>query len=238
MERNSISIEIPEPLQLATFVERQKRFIVVAKIGTEKVRTFLSHTGRLSSLLVPGATLVLNHVTPQRDSQLRFNVVAVFDGKIPVVVDTRLPNRLVLEGLKRGAFEEFANTDEVKAEVPALDRRIDFLLFGPQGTTYLEVKSCTFVERGIAFFPDAPSVRGTEQLRVLATLHSRGMRCAVLFLVARPDVSRFRPNRAIDPIFSEQLGRAHREGVRILAFSSSLMGNQFVIGKRLKLEIR
>ena len=51
----------------------------------------------------------------------------------------------------------------VKQELTVGKHRFDFLLEDSEGSPfYLEVKSVTFVENGIAKFPDAVTARGTR----------------------------------------------------------------------------
>ncbi|MBS7637348.1 DNA/RNA nuclease SfsA, partial [Candidatus Bathyarchaeota archaeon] len=58
---------------------------------------------------------------------------------------------------------------------------------------FLEVKSCTLVENGVALFPDAPTSRGERHMKTLIKALEFG-RAAVLFLVQRGDAEVFRPN--------------------------------------------
>ena len=75
----------------------------------------------------------------------------------------------------------------------------------------------TLVERGVALFPDAPTVRGRRHLNELAEIAAGGERAMLLFVVQRADARRVAPARAIDPAFAEALTEARRAGVLLRA---------------------
>ena len=119
--------------------------------------------------------------------------------------------------LERGALEELAGWSYVRREVPFGDSRLDFLMEGEDGRTlYIEAKSVTLVEDGVALFPDAVTARGARHLEELIRATEEGHEAAVLFVLQRPDAERIVAARAIDPVFSETLARAEAAGVRIL----------------------
>jgi len=227
-------VTIPGQILRARFAKRKKRFVVVAEMRTGSVRAFLSHTGRLTRLLTPGAELLLVRLPRREGTSFVYNVVAAWDGDTPVVIDTRLPNKLIRQALEKGLIGGLPAYEELRTEAPLLGRRIDFVLMARHALTYLEVKSCTMSEDDVALFPDAPSIRSTQQLQVLARALSKGARCFVLFLATRPDVSYFKPNQDIDPQFSKALRAARRRGLRVLAYSSYIDRHRFCLGEQLQ----
>jgi sugar fermentation stimulation protein A len=80
---------------------------------------------------------------------------------------------------------------------------------------YLEVKSVTLVEDGVAMFPDAVTERGTRHMTALSELVKSGNDAGVLFVCQRSDVNSFRPQCERDPKFAESLKSAEKTGVRI-----------------------
>ncbi|GAB4363610.1 MAG: hypothetical protein Kow009_00120 [Spirochaetales bacterium] len=72
---------------------------------------------------------------------------------------------------------------------------------------FLEVKSCTLVEYGVAMFPDAPSTRAVRHLRELADAARAGYRAHVIFILAHGPVERFIPNLHTDPGFAATLSQ-------------------------------
>jgi sugar fermentation stimulation protein A len=100
--------------------------------------------------------------------------------------------------------------------------RIDFVLNDREGRpVYVEVKSCTHVERGVAKFPDRPTERGKRHLKLLTELAARGDHCCIVFIIQRPDARRFRPFRAVDPAFADLLKYAQKAGVGIKVMTTN-----------------
>jgi sugar fermentation stimulation protein A len=77
----------------------------------------------------------------------------------------------------------------------------------------LEVKSCTLVKANTALFPDAPTQRGREQIKILINAVKEGFSAMILFVVQREDASNFRPNEEIDPLFVKHLNQGLSQGL-------------------------
>ena len=134
-----------------------------------------------------------------------------------VSVNTTLPNRLVRRALEEEALAEFRGWRLVRHEVPFGASRLDFLLEGEGGRKlYVEAKSVTLVDQGVARFPDAVTARGARHVEELIHAVESGHEAAVLFVLQRPDASRIVAARDIDPVFSDTLARAASAGVRVL----------------------
>lgn len=190
----------------------------------------LPDPGRLEELLVPGARMGLRPEPPSPTRKTRWTAILVEaprdrpegkpgpDGRGGwVSVDTAMPNRLVRRALTVGSLEELAGWTLVRHEIPWRDSRLDFLLEDSGGRRlYVEAKSVTLVEDGVALFPDAVTARGARHLEELIHIVEEGHEAAVLFVLQRPDASRIVAARAIDPVFSETLARAEEAGVRVL----------------------
>jgi len=89
-----------------------------------------------------------------------------------------------------------------RAEVQVGQSRFDFLLKRGGRPFYLEVKSCTFVGRSIAMFPDAVTARGKRHMEELAAMSRRGIACGILFLVHWPHARFFLPDYHTDLEFA------------------------------------
>lgn len=213
-------------LEEARFLERPNRFLVRADLRGTVVPAHLPNPGRLRELLRPGAKLYLRP-QPAGHRKTAYDAVAVRTGGVLVSVDTRLPNRAVRRALEARTLPAFAAYTRVRPEVPLGASRIDFLLRNGEAC-YLEVKSVTLVEGGVALFPDAPTGRGRRHVEELTKTVEAGHRAAILFLVQRPDARRFRPHDATDPAFGDALRRAEGRGVEIHAFRSRFDGEDLV----------
>ena len=134
-----------------------------------------------------------------------------------VSVDARLPNRLFADAVAEGELKEF-DYPEIDIEVGLGKSRIDLRLSRDREICWVETKSVTLVEEGVAKFPDAPTERGRRHLLELVEAIKNGVRAAVVFVIQRQDAQRFMPNTAIDPEFSTVLARVVAAGVEVKAY--------------------
>lgn len=181
----------------------------------------LADPGRLTELLLPGVRMGLRPETPSESRKTSWTAMLVEaledDAGEWVSVNTTLPNRLVRKALEVGALPEFDGWRLERREVVFGGSRLDFLLTDVNARKlYVEAKSVTLVEDGVALFPDAVTARGSRHVEELVRAVEEGHEAAVLFILQRPDASRIVAAHAIDPHFSEALARAKCAGVRIL----------------------
>lgn len=221
-ERTRTWIPIPGKLQEAVFVERPNRFLVRCRpLGQdEPVDAHLADPGRLRELLIPGVRIWLLPASgAKRKTRWTALLVESPDRRGLISVDTRIPNRLIGHALAQSAIEEFEEWELRRAEATLGRSRIDFLLGREDGRQLaLEVKSVTLVEGGVGLFPDAVTARGARHARELAHLAQQdGWSAAILFVIQREDVRRFRAARELDPVFADALDEARARGVRIVA---------------------
>ena len=210
------------PLIPATYLRRPNRFVVEAKLKSgEIVPTHLADPGRLRELLLPGAELRLRPVPDDNPRKTRYTVALVRSQDAPnrwVSVDTSLPNRLAGELLEGNGVSGIRPCTSLRREVTCGKSRFDFLLAHYDDTeTWVEVKSVTLVEDGVARFPDAPTVRGARHVRELTEIVRNGGQAAVLFVVQRDDADHVEPKADTDPDFAEALKQAKSTGVSLHA---------------------
>ena len=203
------------PFVRGTMIGRPNRFTVIAEINGEVVKAYLPNPGRLP-YLVPGARLL---VARKSGGKLSYEVFLAFDGDVPVTVDSRLANRVFESCVSKGYLRDLRGYG-VEREVTIDGSKIDFLLRGKEGAVYVEVKSCTYVDRGTAMFPDRQTERGRRHLRLLQGLRERGHDCAIVFVIQRPDARLFAPFREVDPGFAGLLKEALGRGLMGISFST------------------
>jgi sugar fermentation stimulation protein A len=208
---------MPRPLTAARFVRRENRFLVVAEANGQPVLAHLPNSGRLGELLTPGRELRLAPM-PNPRRKTPFDLKLVRYASVWVSVDARLPNHLLAEAFGARALSHLSDYTRLRSEVSSGDSRIDFLLTGPAGRCWVETKSVTLVEGGIARFPDAPTERGRRHLAALVREVAQGDQAAVLFVVQRPDARAFGPNAKADPEFTHALRQALAAGVAVIAY--------------------
>lgn len=226
------------PLVEARFVHRPNRFVVQALMpGRGEVVAHLADPGRLRELLVPGRRMGLRPESPSatRSTEWTALLVESVAGDGWVSVNTTMPNRLVDLALRSGALGEFAGWRYVRREVRFRDSRLDFLLENDAGRhLYVEAKSVTLVEDGVAFFPDAVTARGARHLEELIRAVGEGHDAAALFVLQRPDADRIVAARRIDPVFADTLARARDAGVRILGRRCAVAWDGIRLGGRVE----
>ncbi len=191
------------------------------------------NSGRMTELLVPGATVYVTPVEAGGARKTRYDLMLVqHDGKL-VSVDSRLPPRLVAEALELGRVPELAGYDVVGREVKLGNSRVD-LLFSREGMAmYAETKSVNKVEDSAALFPDAATERGTKHLHSLLAAVQSGHQAAVVFVIQREDAERLVPDEKSDPRFCETLRTAVTSGVETLAYRCSVTRCEIIIRDRI-----
>ena len=135
------------------------------------------------------------------ESQRRLTVQSAVRRKTPILVsaDSRLPNALVWESWRDGTLPHFEGYETARREVRYHDSRLDMLLESPAGKCYVEVKSVTLVQDGVARFPDAPTDRGRRHVSTLVHAVQEGYRAAAVFVIQRADARRPLPLRRPRP---------------------------------------
>jgi len=197
------------------FIQRDNRFRATVEVEDQKAWAHVPNSGRLTELFVPGRPIwVAPAAAPHRKTAYDLKLVEY--ASVLVSVDARLPNPLFAEALSNEQCPDFPYPT-VKPEVGYLDSRLDFKLSGPDGICWIETKSVTLVEDGLALFPDAPTERGRKHLNALIAARYAGDQAAVVFVIQRSDARRFMPHKEADPEFANALAQAAEAGVKLLA---------------------
>lgn len=202
----------------AEFIERKNRFTATAKLNNEIVEVHVPNSGRMKELLESGAEVYLHrHEASHRKTH--FDLALVRYNGFLVSIDSRVPNKIIIESIKKGLLEEFKDYKVVRGEVKYGNSRLDLLLEKDDKKCYVEIKSVTLVNGRTAMFPDAPTPRGARHLRELAGAVEEGNESAVVFLVQREDADNFTPNGVTDPDFAKTLKEVKARGVKIYAYT-------------------
>ena len=187
------------------------------------VESHLPDPGRLRELLIAGAEVYLRPALENSPRKTRYSTVMVRQGDQLISLVSALPNRFVSLELEHRGLPMLAEYKLDRAEVSHGRHRFDFLLRNQAGEPYyLEVKSVTFVQHGVAQFPDAVTARGTRHAHALVELVKQGTAAGILFVCQRSDAESFRPMHERDPVFADALRAAARAGVNIWCITTKV----------------
>ncbi|MFQ6117968.1 MAG: DNA/RNA nuclease SfsA [Candidatus Bipolaricaulia bacterium] len=204
----------------ASVVRRDSRVTVIARQGDREFRALLRNTGRLEDLIWPGApVLCLAKRGERTEAQVLGTVV---DGRRATLLDTLVQARVIEQAVERGLLPWLPRGALVRREVPIGSRRLvyEIELAGRRG--FLELKSAVHLRGDFATYPDAPSTRGREHIRLLIELSEQGHPCLLAFIAAHPEARRFRPDVEVDPELDRALKKAVEVGVRVHALKLHL----------------
>jgi len=223
------------------FIRRYKRFL--ADVELESGRTVTVHCanpGSMRGFHRPGASVRCS-TSDDPKRKLRHTLEMMRIGRTWVGLQTLRANPVVAAVLGARAFAPFAEYPVVDREVSVPGgSRIDFALSGSARDTraaYVEVKSVTLANSGVARFPDSVTTRGKRHLESLMDLHATGHRAAILFLVQRADCDRVEPADDIDPAYGEALRRAVSAGVEAFALGARVTSRSIAVERMLPVSL-
>jgi sugar fermentation stimulation protein A len=217
-----------------SLVKRYQRFKADVKLDNGEVVTALCpNTGTMLTCSDPGRTVHISyHDTPSRKLKYTWEMIEM-PGSL-VGINTGVPNRLVKLSIEAGKIKELSEFERITPEVRyGTNSRIDLLLEQGGKKCFVEVKNCTLVMDGTAYFPDAVTTRGLKHLKELQKEVSCGNRAVMFYLVQRMDAQEFRPASYIDPVYGLELEKARDSGVEILAYDVTIDLKGISINKKL-----
>jgi sugar fermentation stimulation protein A len=231
-------VRFSAPLIPARFLERRKRFLALVELPDQsRVWVHVPNSGALTGCLDPGQEILLTHdARPGRKTAYTWRFLRGAAGWM--CIDTLAPNRLVAEALAAGGLPGLPFPSRVRAEVPIPQgSRLDFVLEVEGKLLFIEVKSVTWVEDGVALFPDGVTSRGRRHLEHLQDLVRQGHQAWNIFIVQRHDARVLRPAAAIDPAYARELAYAVAHGVNILVLQEKIAPPEITLASRLPFEL-
>jgi sugar fermentation stimulation protein A len=237
IEDLSGQLKWPELIK-GSLIGRYKRFKADVRLSNGEIVTALCpNTGRMLTCSEPGRTVYIScHDIPSRKLKYTWEIIEMPDSLVGV--NTGVPNRLVKLSIEAGKIKELAGFDSIKPEVRyGTNSRIDILLMRGEQKCFVEIKNCSLVTDGIAFFPDAVTSRGLKHLGELQRELNNGNRAVMFYLVQRTDAVEFRPATHIDPAYGKELEKAVDAGVEILVYDVSIDLEGISINKRLPFKV-
>ena len=233
-------MNFPAPLLEGRLIKRYKRFLAdVELVGGEVITAHTSNTGAMAGCSTPGSRVWLSRSDNlKRKYPHTWEIVEVSPGVL-CGINTLRGNHLVAEAIESGVITELRGYDTIRREVNYGHERsrIDLLLESVEQDNkppcYVEVKNVTLQRQGIAYFPDAVTVRGTKHLRELMAMVEDGVRAVIFFCVQRDDCFEFRPADEVDSEYGRVLREAIKAGVEALAYQAEVGPEEIRLVKRL-----
>lgn len=219
------------------FIKRLNRFEAIIRIEGQEHLVHVPNTGRLKELLVKGATVLVKEFdNPNRKT--KYGLLLVHQNGIWISIDSaNVPNKIVCEGLESKKFEQFKAYETFKREITVGSSRFDFGLFSEGAEYYIEVKGVTLVENRQAYFPDAPTIRGTKHLLELTELKRQGKGAGVIFIIQRQDADVITPNDRTDTAFGSALRDAYQAGVDLWAYRCVVSPEQIIMQSKIPVRL-
>ena len=215
-------MEFAPPLQQGILLRRYKRFLADVQLSDgSEITLHCPNTGSMRNCLYPGETVWFSTSdNPKRKYAHTWELMTAPKGSL-IGIHSSQANALAEDAINKGIISELTGYDSLSREVKYGDEnsRIDILLQAAQKTAcYIEVKSCTLLEDGQGYFPDAVSLRGQKHLRELMHMVSLGHRAVLLFVVQHSEITCVAPAAHIDPEYAKLLKIAVLSGVEVLAY--------------------
>lgn len=217
-------------LHQGILLKRYKRFLADVQLADGRIVTaHCPNTGSMRTCSSPGSEAYLSE-SANLHRKYPYTLELIKENGILVGVNTSLTNAIVEEAFANGRITELGKPTKIQREVRTSTHcRLDFALHFESSIAFVEVKSCTFAQNGIAMFPDAVTKRGHKHLLELANLVKQGYSGIVFFLVQRQDVRQFCPAASIDPLYSTTLQQVHEQGVTILVYQAAITPEEIVV---------
>ena len=220
-------------------IKRYKRFLADVRLENNNIVTaHCPNTGSMQGCCEPGRPVYLSyHNNPKR--KLRYTWELIDMPTSLVGINTLVPNRLIYASIIDGRVPELCGYETVQREVNIGDHtRIDLMLSSEvKGCCYVEIKNCTLVSDGIAYFPDAVTARGLKHLNELVQLTASGFRAVMFYFIQRMDAKLFKPADHIDANYGQKLRHAVNQGIEIMAYDVFIDFKQIRLNRRIPCEL-
>ena len=226
------------------FIERYKRFSILALINGKEVWLHTNNSGSMQGLLTPGNKILVSYSNnPKRKTAYTLELMEV--NGFWVGVNTLTPNRMLQAAFEAKRLDFAKGYSCLKREQNLPENlcfageksRLDGLLTGPRKTpAWVECKNVTLLHDGGALFPDAKTERGQKHLRSLIHIVQQGARAVCFFLVQREDACNFAPAKCIDAKYAELFWQALDAGVEVYAYKALVSPQGIDLGEVLPLK--
>ena len=220
------------------FLKRYKRFFADVTLNKKKLTTHCPNSGSMLGLLEKNnIAWISKSDNPNR--KLKYTLEIINDKNSNVGVNTHRANKIVENALEKKKIHEFKNFDKIKREVKFnKETRFDFLLTRKKIRVFVEVKNVTLCRtKSVSEFPDAVTIRGKKHLIHLQDAIKMGYKSYLLFLIQREDAKIMKIAKDIDADYYDEIKKAKKKGVKIIAYSCKVKDNEISVNKSIKVMI-
>ena len=232
-------MHFPSPLVYGTLIKRYKRFLADVRLDNgEELTVHCANPGAMMGITAPGLRVALS-MANNTSRKLAYSWEMVELNGIWIGVNTHNPNKIIAEALTLKLIPELSAYKEFKSEVKyGTNSRIDFLLSdGPTELCLVEVKNVHLIRSdNIAEFPDCITARGAKHQEELAEQVKQGIRCVLIYVVQRSDVTSFRVAADLDPAYAKAAKEASITGVETIAYSCNMEAIGITLKQRINIK--
>lgn len=222
-------------IHLAHFIDRPNRFIAHCRLleTGEVVTVHVKNTGR-TTILQPNVTTALVYSDkPTRKTKYDLVAAKKYD-QFWINIDSQAPNQVVKAGLNNNdiCLPGIERITQVNPEVTFLDSRLDFSGIGDnQKKFFLEVKGVTLENRGIAAFPDAPTIRGLKHVKTLQKALDKGYLSYLLFIIQMEKIKTMTIDIDIFEPLAAEISKAQKKGVQVIAYDCRVTPDSLILNQ-------
>jgi len=215
----SIELISLSPILKCFIIDRINRFTVRVKCFGSEYLALNTNTGRLNNLLTPGRVA---YCIRKCSGKLPLRLLGIEMSGEVAVTDIYIQMKSFEKALVLNSIPWLLNC-VIKRRNPVVgSSRLDYLLKCLEGEVWVEVKSALLLHgENYAGYPDCLSLRGRRHIRELIELASNGRKALLVFIVALPSASGFKPYTKGDPDMPSLLRTALEHGVSIKAIGLS-----------------
>lgn len=215
---------LPGKVEPATFIRREKRFLVYVNYKDKTIRCHLANPGRMKDFFAEGDRVFIQfHNNPERKTIA--SVMAIEHMGQIINLQSNLVQKWLPQEFDAGHVPGLENFKIIQQEVKFGHHRLDYLLKSPEHVEYVvEVKSTTRVRDEVACFPDGVSIRAQQHLKLLIEQKN-----AIVIFIVQQKAKSFWPCETIDPEFTKIFAKAiQTDHVKCMVIQSemSLVDNQ------------
>ncbi|RVU55378.1 DNA/RNA nuclease SfsA [Anaerosphaera multitolerans] len=223
-----------ENIKEAVFIKRTNRFIAACIIDGIEEKVYVPNTGRCKELFITGSKVYVSKSNnPKRVT--KYTLTSVYKDKRLINIDSQAPNSIVEEALKAGTIFKEYNFSKIVREKTFNNSRFDIYYEAIKDDKeikgFIEVKGVTLEEDNIAYFPDAPTLRGLKHIQELVIAKEKGYSSHIVFLVQMENIKSFLPNVKMQPEFGSELNKAQHQGVEIKSFECRVKADEILLSK-------